>query len=73
MVCYCDTGGEDKNLLTSGAPARTTPVIRVTGYDDIIVDNYDVKTVDTDITDQGKHAHYSVELTLLHGAVPDPT
>jgi len=47
-------GGGSKDSLTSGATERTTPVIRVTGLDEI-VDNYDtINTADQDSTDQGK-------------------
>jgi len=50
---YVCAGVGSKDSLTSGAIERITPLIRVTGHDEI-VDNYDVNTTDTDAANQGK-------------------
>jgi len=50
FVCV---GGGSKDSLTSGALERITPLIRVSGHDEI-VDNYDLNTVDTHAANQGK-------------------
>jgi len=58
------TGGADNGSLTSGAPERMPPVIRVTTLDEI-VDNYDSNKSDTDVAHKGKwRAHSIVECNL---------